>query len=161
MIAFITRLFVRGEPVLSETTVRDAHDLAELHAASFRRGWTDGEFTRLLIEPNVIAHRIAVGRKLYGFIMSRHTGDEAEILSIAVATAQRGRGLGRRLLDLHIRRLAGLGIQAVLLEVDEDNAAARRLYARAGFREIGRRAGYYQRPGTTAGHALVLRRDLA
>jgi [ribosomal protein S18]-alanine N-acetyltransferase len=161
MIAFFTRLFRRSEPALSEISVRDAHDLADLHAASFRRGWTDGEFTRLLIEPNVVAHRIAVARRLCGFIVSRHAGDEAEILSIAVTATLRRRGLAQRLLDLHLRRLAGLGVQAVLLEVDEDNAAARRLYARAGFREIGRRAGYYQRPGAAPGHALVLRRDLA
>jgi ribosomal-protein-alanine N-acetyltransferase len=43
-----------------------------------------------------------------------------------------------------------------LLEVGEDNTPARRLYARAGFREVGRRPGYYA--GGKA--ALVLRRDL-
>ena len=73
----------------------------------------------------------------------------------------RGRGLARRLLDLHLRRLAGLGLRAVFLEVDEDNAPARRLYARAGFREVGRRPGYYAQGRRQAAAALVLRRDLA
>ncbi|HEY1152975.1 MAG TPA: ribosomal-protein-alanine N-acetyltransferase RimI, partial [Pseudolabrys sp.] len=60
---------------------------------------------------------------------------------------------------LHLRRLAGIGVTAVFLEVSENNAAARRLYARAGFREVGRRPNYYRdADGTT--HALVLRRDL-
>ena len=82
--------------------------------------------------------------------------DEAEILSVAIAPAWRGRGLARPLLDLHLRRLAGLGARAVFLEVDEHNAPACRLYRRAGFHEVGRRQGYYDGGAT----ALVLRRDL-
>jgi ribosomal-protein-alanine N-acetyltransferase len=51
-------------------------------------------------------------------------------------------------------------MRRVFLEVDEDNVPARRLYARAGFHNVGRREAYYQdRPGRSAA-ALVLRRDL-
>jgi ribosomal-protein-alanine N-acetyltransferase len=47
----------------------------------------------------------------------------------------------------------------VFLEVGEDNQPARRLYDRAGFRQVGRRQAYYQdRLGR--GTALVLRCDL-
>ena len=35
------RLFARGEPVLSEAAPRDAAAIAALHAASFRRGWSE------------------------------------------------------------------------------------------------------------------------
>jgi [ribosomal protein S18]-alanine N-acetyltransferase len=161
MMDFIARLFAWGEPILAEASVLDAPDLAELHAASFRRGWSDSEFARLLRDPNVTAHRAAVAGVITGFILSRRAADEAEILSIAVATSHRRRGFARRLLDLHLRWLAGLGVRAVLLEVDEDNAAARRLYAHAGFRAVGRREGYYTRPESNPASALVLRRDLA
>jgi ribosomal-protein-alanine N-acetyltransferase len=160
MIAFLAGLFARGEPALSEASTRDAPAIASLHGASFRRGWSDGEIERLLLERNTVAHRATVGRTLHGFILSRLAAGEAEILSVAVASARRGRGLARALLNLHLRRLAGLGARSVFLEVDEDNEPARRLYNRAGFREVGRRPGYYaegrERPAT----ALVLRRDL-
>ena len=160
MIGFITRLFARGEPVLSEARPPDAAAIATLHAASFHRGWSDGEIESLLIDRNVVAHRAMIGRKLAGFILSRRAAGEAEILSVAVAAARRGKGLSRRLLDLHLRRLSALGTRSVFLEVDEDNVPARRLYARAGFREVGRREAYYRdRPGRNAA-ALVLRRDL-
>ena len=160
MIGIFARLFSRGEPVLAEAKPRDAIAIATLHAASFRRGWSDGEFERLLLERNIVAHRAAMGRALHGFIISRLAADEAEILSVAVASARRGRGLARGLLNLHMRRLAGLGARAVFLEVDEDNEPARRLYARAGFREVGRRPGYYQHGPDRPANALVLRRDL-
>ena len=161
MMPMLARLFFRGEPVLSEATARDAAAIAALHGASFRRGWSDLEIERLLAERNTVAHRAMLGRSLDGFILSRLAGGEAEILSVAVAQPQRGRGLARSLLDLHLRRLAGLGTQAVFLEVDEDNEPARRLYHRAGFREVGRRPGYYQKTPGEAATALVLRRDLA
>ena len=161
MMRWISRLFARGEPALSQASARDAPAIARLHAVSFRRGWSDGEFEQLLIDRNVIAHRAMRGGAMDGFILSRIAAGEAEILSVAVAPSRRGHGLARALLNLHLRRLAGLGADAVFLEVDEDNAPARRLYARAGFREVGRRAGYYQHTGSHAATALVLRRDLA
>jgi ribosomal-protein-alanine N-acetyltransferase len=160
MIGFLRNLFARSEPALSEATARDAVAIAPLHALSFRRGWSEQEVEGLLTDRHVIAHRIMTGRQLVGFIMSRQVEDEAEILSVAVAGRQRGRGLARILLTLHLRRLAGLGCRTVFLEVDEHNKPAIRLYDRAGFREISRRPNYYNAPGAKPAAALVLRRDL-
>ena len=157
---FLSNLFARGEPALSEAASRDAAPIAALHAASFRRGWSEQEVEGLLTDRHVIAHRAMTGRTIAGFIMSRLVEDEAEILSVAVAGSRRGRGLARNLLNLHMRRLAALGTRAVFLEVDEHNAAAIRLYDRAGFHEISRRPNYYPGPGGKAVAALVLRRDL-
>ena len=156
----LARLFARGEPALSEASPRDAAAIAKLHAASFHHGWSDGELERMLGERNIIAHRAMIGRSLHGFILTRLAGGEAEILSVAVGSARRGRGLARALVNLNLRRLAGLGTQAVFLEVDENNEPARRLYQRAGFREVGRRPGYYQQGRDHPATALVLRRDL-
>lgn len=152
------RLFARGQVVLSEAGVADARALAALHAGSFQRAWSDGEFVELLRQPNIVAHRAAIGGSLAGFILSRMVSGEAEILSMAVSSSQRSKGLGGQLLHLHLRRLAGLGTGAVFLEVAEDNVPARRLYRRAGFRDVGRREGYY--PEGKGSAALVLRRDL-
>ena len=160
MMGLFSNLFTRREPVLSEASSRDAAAIAALHAASFRRGWSEQEVEGLLTDRHVIAHRAMVGSIMAGFIMSRRVADEAEILSIAVAGPRRGHGLARNLLTLHLRRLAGLGARAVFLEVDEHNVAAIRLYDRAGFREISRRPNYYPGAGGKAAAALVLRRDL-
>jgi ribosomal-protein-alanine N-acetyltransferase len=160
MIGFISTLFTRGEPAVSEASARDAAAIAALHAMSFRRGWSEQEVETLLLDRAVIAHRVTIANKVTGFIMSRKAADEAEILSVAVNTRQRGRGLARSLLTLHLRRLAGLGARTVFLEVDENNSPALRLYDRAGFHEVGRRPNYYPAAGGKAATALVLRRDL-
>jgi len=156
MMNFISRLLARGEPVFSEARPSDAAAIAAVHGASFQRGWGEDEIQLLLIESNVVAHRVMIGRTFVGFILSRLAAGEAEILSVAIAPAWRRRALARPLLDLHLRRLAGLGVRSVFLEVDENNAPACRLYRRTGFHEVGRRQAYYQ--GGAA--ALVLRRDL-
>jgi [ribosomal protein S18]-alanine N-acetyltransferase len=152
----VSRLLSPPQPAFSEAHARDAAAIAVVHGASFRRGWGEDEVSRLLLEGNVVAHRVMIRRTLAGFIMSRMAADEAEILSVAIAPNRRGRGLSRPLLDFHLRNLAGRAVRAVLLEVDEQNEPARRLYGRAGFREVGRRQGYYESGAT----ALVLRRDL-
>jgi ribosomal-protein-alanine N-acetyltransferase len=156
MMNFVTRLLSRSEPTMSEAHQRDATAIAALHAASFQRGWGEDEFHRLLIDRAVVAHRAVIGRTMVGFILSRMAAGEVEILSVAIAPAWRGRGFARPLLDLHLRRLAGLGVRAVFLEVDEHNEPACRLYRNAGFSEVGVRKGYYQEGAS----ALVLRRDL-
>ncbi len=156
MIGVISRLLGRTAPALSEARPADAAAIAALHKASFQRGWGEEEVYSLLIDKNVFAHRAMIGRVMAGFILSRLTAGEAEILSVAIAPKQRGRGLSPPLLDLNLRRLAGLGARTVFLEVDENNAPARALYRRAGFADVGRRKSYYQ----SGANALVLRRDL-
>ncbi|HWS08482.1 MAG TPA: GNAT family N-acetyltransferase [Xanthobacteraceae bacterium] len=156
MMRFIARLFGPATPTLFEARPSDAAAISALHTASFQRGWGEDEVYRLLIEKTVVAHRAISSTTMIGFILSRMAAGEAEILSIAIAPRQRRRGFARPLLDLHLRRLAGLGTRAVFLEVDENNAPARALYRRAGFRDVGRRRSYYQ----SGASALVLRRDL-
>ena len=163
MIGFLSRLFSRDEPTFAEARPGDAAAIAAIHSVSFQRGWGEDEIYRLLAEKNVVAHRATIGTrggKVIGFILSRLAAGEAEILSVAIAPAWRGRKLARPLLDLHLRRLAGLGAHTVFLEVGEHNAPATQLYRRAGFREVGRRQGYYRSPSEGDATALVMRRDL-
>jgi [ribosomal protein S18]-alanine N-acetyltransferase len=160
MIGDLARLFARREPAISAAAPGDAAAIAALHAASFHRGWNEEEIEHLLTDRNVVAHRAHTGTRLVGFILSRLVAGEAEILSVAVASRERGRGLARRMLKVHLRQLADLGTRAVFLEVGEDNEPARRLYGRASFKEVGRREAYYQDTGNPGTAALVLRCDL-
>lgn len=161
MIELVRRWWKGEDARLGEAAPADAAALAALHAESFRRGWSEIEFERLLVERNVITNVAMVGDTIVGFVMSRCAVDEAEILSVAVVPARRARGLAGRLLALHLGRLAAAGVERVFLEVDHENAPACRLYRSAGFREVGQRPGYYDRAGSPPAVALVLRRDLA
>jgi ribosomal-protein-alanine N-acetyltransferase len=161
MIAWLSRLWSRGTPVIEPASLRDAPKLAQLHGASFHRGWGEGEFEAMLAERNTLVHRLRLGRKIIGFAVSRMAADEAEILSIAVAASHRGRGLSRNLLLTHLGHLAGRGVRTVFLEVEENNQPALRLYERAGFGVAGRRERYYKQPDGQQLSALLMRRDLS
>jgi ribosomal-protein-alanine N-acetyltransferase len=147
--------------VVEPASPRDAARLAQLHGASFHRGWGEGEFDVMLTERNMLVHRLRQGRQVIGFAVSRMAADEAEILSVAIDAGQRGRGLSRDLLMTHLGHLAGRGVRTVFLEVEENNQPARRLYEWAGFGVVGRRERYYQQPGGEQLNALLMRRDLS
>ena len=85
------------------------------------------------------------------------TGDVADVMTVATAPTQQRKGIGRLLLDDLVRRAAGHGCEALLLEVRADNDAARNLYERNGFEVISVRRRYYQPGGIDA---LVMRRLL-
>jgi [ribosomal protein S18]-alanine N-acetyltransferase len=161
MKAWLSRLFAPGAISVEPATMRDAARLSQLHRASFHRGWGEGEFETMLAERNTFAQRLMQGRAPIGFIISRMAADEAEILSVAVASNQRGRGYSRDLLASHLGHLAGYGIRRVFLEVEENNAPAVRLYTRAGFQTVGRREQYYRDATGTKLNALVMQRDLS
>jgi ribosomal-protein-alanine N-acetyltransferase len=156
-----SRWFGRSTPVVEPASHRDLRRLAQLHAASFHRGWGEGEFEQMLREHNTLLHRLRLGRSVIGFAVSRIAADEAEILSIAVAPSHRGRGLSRDLFLTHLGHLAGRGVRTVFLEVEENNQPARKLYERAGFAVAGRRERYYKEAGGVELNALVMRRDLS
>ncbi|NEW88289.1 MULTISPECIES: ribosomal protein S18-alanine N-acetyltransferase [Rhodopseudomonas] len=161
MMTWLAEFWGYADAVVEQATLRDAPKLAELHAASFHRGWDEQEFADLLSERNTLVHRLRVGRRIIGFVASRIGADEAEILSIAIAASYRGRGLSREMLRTHLGHLAGRGVATVFLEVEENNQPARRLYDRTGFRVVGRRERYYRQPNGEQLNAMIMRRDLS
>lgn len=81
--------------------------------------------------------------RVVGFLASRSTGPgEREILNVAVEPEFRRRGVARRLLELELAQRASV----YFLEVRPSNIGARKLYEKLGFREEGRRKGYYRQP---------------
>jgi ribosomal-protein-alanine N-acetyltransferase len=149
-------------PAIRNINADHAADCARIHATSFAHPWGGTEFARLLTENGVTAQGAfdAGGRKLQGFILSRLVLDEAEILTIVVDPAARRAGLGQALLASNIAELTRRSAAWLFLEVDEDNVAARGLYARFGFIQVGERKAYYGKADGTRGAALILRRDL-
>lgn len=141
---------------------RHAACLAEIHAGAFARPWSTFDFEQMLSERTVMGDGLFLGRKPEpcGFVLSRRAAGEAEILTIALAPELRGRGCAKPLLTRHLEELARAGIRTVHLEVDEANAPALALYRRFGFREVGRRPGYYAKPDGSRATALTMSVDL-
>lgn len=134
---------------------------AHLHRLSFEpmgeRGWTRQDMAELLAAPGVVG---LLAEHDAGFALCRVAADEAELLTIAVDPAARRHGIGAALLAAVVAQARGAGAATLLLEVGVDNPAARALYDRAGFIEVGRRPGYYRRRDGVPADAAILRLGL-
>jgi [ribosomal protein S18]-alanine N-acetyltransferase len=93
-----------------------------------------------------------------GFALSRCIAGEEELLLLAVAPAQRGRGIGTVLLDRFIAAAACRGAARLFLEMRDGNPAEA-LYRRRGFSSIGRRRNYYRRGNGPALDAITFALD--
>ena len=129
----------------------DPAPLAALHRVSFPDPWDAKAIADLLATPGTYAFATNDG-----FVMARVAAGEAEILTLAVTPAARGKGLGRALLQAAIKKAQVMGASTMFLEVGADNPSACALYASLGFTKVGDRKGYYQ-----GRDALVLRLPLA
>jgi ribosomal-protein-alanine N-acetyltransferase len=118
--------------------------------------------TSSLGEPKRMAWVAVYSRELIGFAIVRLLAPESELESIAIRTNAHGRGFGSSLLSAILQELKRArpetGVEQVDLEVRASNAAALGLYRQAGFRETGRRRGYYADP---IEDAVLLTLDLA
>ena len=129
----------------------DLRELARIHASCFAKAWDEDALDGMLKSPGIIG-LISSG----GFALARVAADEAEILTIAVEPASRRRGLGRALIIEAASRAHAQGAGAIFLEVGLANQAARALYERLGFANVGTRKSYYE----GGEDALILKRDL-
>ena len=141
----------------------DAAAIAGIHNLTFRQPWSDDDFHALLVEDNVFGFIAREegnrGAQPGGFVLARLVVDEAEILTIAVAPSAQRRGLGHALMDAILRHLHNARASMLFLEVDETNLPALALYRRLGFKQVGKRPGYYE-TATGRSSALTMRRDL-
>jgi ribosomal-protein-alanine N-acetyltransferase len=106
--------------------------------------WTAEQYSKLVGGGVVLVAEEA--GKLCGFICATAVASEWEIENVVVAAAFLRRGIANKLVRNLIQRAENEAASAILLEVRESNLPARRLYEKHGFREVGRRRGYYRDP---------------
>jgi [ribosomal protein S18]-alanine N-acetyltransferase len=124
----------------------DVDAVAELEALAFSTPWRADTFRTLLERPGAELLVVEADGELAGYAVLWCIMDQGELANIAIREADRGRGLGGILLDHVLQVARERGVRSLFLEVRVSNDAAAALYASRGFREIGRRRDYYERP---------------
>ena len=95
------------------------------------------------------------GGEVAGYAGVDRGGEVADVMTVAVAPAHQGAGLGRVLLDRLVDDARDGGAEHLMLEVRADNVAAQKLYASSGFELLTVRRKYYQ-PGGVDAHVMRL-----
>jgi ribosomal-protein-alanine N-acetyltransferase len=138
--------------VIRAATIADAGAIAALLDACGQNWTLDHVRSELARETG----RHLVREDGLGAILGWLTQDVAEIDMLAVHPSARRSGLGRELLDAWEGDVRTRGARKVWLDVRPSNDAALRLYQGAGYRQTGRRPGYYH----DGEDALLLERTL-
>ena len=137
----------------------DLKEVLSIERRAYEFAWTEGIFRDCIR----VGYHCRVLETPHGFIqaygvMSAAVG-EAHILNLCVRPELQGRGLSRRLLEHLLEQARSLQARTVFLEVRPSNHRAARLYAAAGFCEVGIRRDYY--PSAKGREdALVLAKEL-
>src|ERR1700687_1941371 len=106
--------------------------------------WTREQYNKLVGSGVVLVAEEA--GQLCGFVCARAVAGEWEIENVAVAVGFLRRGIANELMRALIQRAKNGVASAILLGVRESNLAARGLYEKHGFREVGCRRVYYRDP---------------
>ena len=136
----------------------DLHQLAELEAQVFADdAWTEATWWAELAGRPRRSYVVEEGDHgaVLGYGGLDLAGEVADVMTMAVAPAARGRGLGRRLLDELVARAEADHAAYIMLEVRADNAPAQKLYESRGFELLTVRRRYYQ-PGDVDAHVMRL-----
>ena len=147
-------------PHVRPVVADDLATLAEIHALSFDKGWTEESLSSALSLPGAGVLAVEIAGTVYGFVQYQWVAGEAEINTICVAPNYRRQHLASCLLDGLVAVLRAKGTDRIFLEVAEGNIAARELYQRHGFALTGRRKAYYRRPDGTHEDALMMAASL-
>lgn len=84
--------------------------------------------------------------RVAGILIGRVAADEFEILNLAVGKAFRRRGVATQLVSAAVDSARTEGARQAYLEVRASNEGGIAFYTRFGFRQFGRRIGYYHNP---------------
>lgn len=126
----------------------DLDAILEIEQATFNnpttREWYESELQR----PDVCYVYVirTDERPVAGFCAFWKVIDQIHINNLAIHPACRRQGLGELLLARVLEEATAMGARSATLEVRRSNLAARRLYEKAGFKEIGVRRSYYTQP---------------
>ena len=111
--------------------------------------WNEQEYAHLFngTERTIL---VAEQESILGFVIARAISPEWEIENMAVAASQRRRHVGTQLVAAICELARERGGEWIHLEVRKSNAAARELYEKCGFIQMGERPEYYSDPAEDA-----------
>lgn len=135
-----------GVQILNPSWLSQAMDIERL---SYTTPWPQAAMQQSLSQPQGNLGWVHK-KNLYGYLIYRCLGNEAEVLNLAVHPQYRRLGIAQRLLqEFHIvaRHQAVIEIH---LEVARQNHAAQKLYEGFGYRQVGSRRAYYHDTGDDA-----------
>ena len=134
-----------------EIQISDAREellpqIQRIEQQSFSVPWTEA-MLRIQLQPDSHVFLTAeTADGVVGYVGMMYVLDEGYISNVAVRPEARRQGVAEALLTALEQRARALLLSFLTLEVRESNAAAIALYEKCGYRVVGRRKNYYEKP---------------
>ena len=136
--------------MIRRATKQDIPKIVEIEKVSFSDPWDKQLFLDAIDSENKYLMVAEHGGEIEGYIVLEKVLDEGHITDLAVGGKYRKKGVASELVNDALALARGMDIKEIFLEVRETNEAAKKLYSKFGFREIGRRKGYYPKANEDA-----------
>ena len=129
----------------------DLEDLWSIDSRAFAPLWQHSRkaLDAALAQSSLATAAVDMESKMVGYVLSTFSALGGHVARLAVVPRHQHRGIGRALMADTLRELVGRGIQTVSVNTQSDNARARELYVRLGFRETGQLYPVFERPATS------------
>lgn len=133
-----------------------ASQIAQLEKLCFSDAWSENSI-RSELSNKLSLWLVAVdGDRVAGYIGSQTVLGWADMMNLCVSPDYRRQGIGEKLtLELE-RQLRENQVECLTLEVRVSNTPAITLYEKLGFKQVGKRPRYYEKPREDA---LILRKE--
>jgi len=135
-----------------------AGQILEIENCSFPSPWGINAFKVEVEKPISHLWALIADKRLVGYICFWMFASEIQVINFAVHPTNRRQRLGLFLLTRMIETGVSKGLKSIWLEVRPSNLAARNLYSKVGFHEVGRRPRYYRE---TNEDALIMALELS
>jgi ribosomal-protein-alanine N-acetyltransferase len=131
-----------------------------IERVAFQMAWSSTVMRDSLMAAHCRGWGIFADHQLVGYGILSVVLDEAEILSMGIDPLYHRRGYGDKLLAFLIQEARKIKVETMLLEVQDGNTAALKLYEKHLFKLTGVRKNYYPTPDPQVWRdALLLRLD--
>ena len=135
---------------ICKAEMSDLQDIAALESEIFSDAWSLKSLEETWKQKNAAIFVAKTKEGMAGYLIFYYVLEEGEIARIATAHSVRRQGAAsqmfRKLLDFCREQK----ITRILLEVRENNEAARQFYGKCGFTKDGIRRNYYENPKENA-----------
>lgn len=135
-----------------------AEQILEIENSSFPSPWSINAFKGEIKNPISHLWAFVADKNILGYICFWMFDNEIQVINLAVHPTKRGQRLGQFLMTRMIETGASKGLKSIWLEVRPSNLAARKLYTKIGFHEIGSRPCYYKE---TSEDAIIMALNLS
>ena len=135
----------------------DIEAVVKIEKENFSVPWDENGFLSFMLREGTIFLTALKDNEVVGYCGLISAADEADITNVSVSQNMRKKGIGGMLLSELIKEAEGAGIKKIFLEVRESNIPAISLYNGFGFKQVGMRKDYYEKP---VENALLMLKEL-